>query len=61
MDPEKVKVPNPKKPYNKPTLKSLDPQEALSKINSAAQAGDENAWAMLDRINALHRSQPFTV
>jgi hypothetical protein len=54
MDTEKI--PNRKKLYSKPTLKVLDPQQALSKIKSAAQTGDQKAQTMLDRINALDRS-----
>jgi hypothetical protein len=45
-----------KKSYNKATLKRLSPQEALSKINCAAQAGDKNAKAILNRVHSLHRS-----
>lgn len=54
MDQEKTA--SRKKPYSKPTLKLLDPQEVLFKINAAAEAGDGNAKVMRAHILALHRS-----
>jgi len=44
-----------KKPYSKPKLKLLDPQETLARIKAAAQAGDNGAQAMLNCVSALHR------
>jgi hypothetical protein len=40
-----------KKPYSKPALKRLDPQEALPRIKARALAGDKRAQTMLDRIS----------
>ena len=47
-----------KKPYSKPALKHLDPQEVLAGIKAAAQAGDKSAQAMLDRIKYSRKSRP---
>jgi hypothetical protein len=53
MEPDKTTMR--KKPYSKPNLKLLDPQQTLAKIKAAAQTGDSGAQMMLDRIGALDR------
>jgi hypothetical protein len=39
-----------KKEYHKPTLKRLDPSEAIAEIKAAAKAGNKSAQKVLERI-----------
>jgi hypothetical protein len=52
MEEEKPSSSQPKKPYRKPELKTLAPQDIIRKLQSLASAGDKDAKRMLGAINS---------
>jgi hypothetical protein len=48
------KTRNPKKVYQKPEIKTLDPQAAIEKLKPLALAGDKAAQRLIEAVTEKH-------